>query len=313
MVTTLDVHRRPTTVVFYKENTVTPGDNPPADLACYDNCPKSAGLDGMAGSTPQDLVYPMAFGPEANNRHDYTFADMMLMDGSFPVVLNNANIQPWGFNSGPLFSPIESNMAALACDWDPNQTCGWKAWNTLDEFYTWETGANPWNRYTAVQDGIGNFVIFDEPRRVNYAYPLAGTAGANSAAIDQLYAGAHFFLEYGGFGDLHGIPGKCIDPCTNQPSMDCSKPGLRWVPEFTIPAGSVVTDDTSQYLVKPLEMEQRMSIANDADCSELSPQDMSSSWPNLNTDWVNPNLPAEPQISDPPKVIGGEVQITGSM
>ena len=297
-----------TPVIFYRESLVTPAEAVSATLSCYDNCPK-AGANGMDGSNQETMVYPRDFNPGANNRHDYGFSDMLLLDGLNPVILASSNAQQWGFNSGPLFEANETNLAALACDWDANQTCGWKAWNVLSEFYTWETGPNSWNRYTSAKEGE-NFVVFDEPWQVAFSYPVDGTDGTNAPSIDTLYGGTKFFLQYSGFGDLHGIPGKCIDPATNLPVMDCSQPGLRWVPEFTIPAGSLVTRDSTDYLVKPLEMEQRMSKADTVDCSTLATKDMRDSWPDLKTDWVNPGLATEPEILDPPKVVGGVIQAT---
>lgn len=285
-----------TTVVFYKEDTVNPADTVPASLACYDNCPK-AGAAGMDGTSQQNMTYQTF-----NTRHDYSFTDMLLRDGANPAVLTSTPPgQPWGFSSGPLFDP--ASIALLACDWDPQQTCGWKAWNTLDVFYTWETGPNSWNQFSAVKDGNGQPVVFDAPWQVEYTHHQA-----DANAYDRKYDGTTFFLQYSGFGDLQGIPGRCVDP--NDPSamvMDCSQQGMRWVPEFTIPAGSLALVNSADYLVKPLDVEQRMAKANGG-CVGMSVTDMSGSWPNVNTDWVDPALPAEPKITDPPKVIGGVIQ-----
>lgn len=293
-----------TQVVFFKESAVYPTDTAPATLACYDNCPK-AGSTGIDGTSQQTMTYAMSFDPTANNRHDYTFSDMLLMDGNYSAILLTAPAgQPWGFNSGALFDPNSTNMALLACDWDPNQTCGWKAWSVLNEFYTWETGPNPWNQFTAAKNG-STFVKFDPPWQVAYVH-----SQTDSSAYDYKYNGTKFFLQYSGFGDLQGIPGKCVNP--NDPSQvvaDCSQPGLRWVPEFTIPADSTVTANSTTYLVKPLDVEQRMKkITVAGACSALIPTDMSSSMPNVDTEWIDPNLPAEPSITDSPKVIAGVVQ-----
>lgn len=293
-----------TQVVFYKESAVYPSDTVPTTLACYDNCPK-AGSNGIDGTSQQTMTYPMSFDPTANNRHDYTFSDMLLMDGAYSALLLTAPAgQPWGFNSGALFAPTPDNMALLACDWDQQQTCGWKAWSVLPEFYTWETGPNSWNQFTAAKDG-NSFVKFDPPWQVTYIH-----SQSDASAYDFRYNGSKFFLQYNGFGDLHGIPGKCVNP--NDPSQivtDCSQPGLRWVPEFTIPADSTVTANNTTYLVKPLDVEQRMKKINvPGTCSALNPTDMSGSMPNVDSDWVDPNLPAEPTITDSPRVIAGVIQ-----
>jgi hypothetical protein len=293
-----------TTVVFYKEASVAPGDGTvPATLTCYDNCPKSTSPSGM---NKDDPTYMGNF-----TAHTYAFTAGILTDAGNPATLSDAPAgQPWGFNSGPLFD-YASNAASLQCPWDAGQVCPWRAWSELPEFYTWETGPNSWNKFTTVRDQSNNIVEFDPPKPVQYDYPTSGTDGLNPDAVDKKYGGNTFFLQYGGFGDLQGIPGKCFNPANpGDSSPDCSGEGRRWVPEFTIPGGSTVVDENggANYLVKPLEVEQRMAKAPTASCSKIEVVDLKSLWPNLNTDWTDPALGREPDITDPPKVIAGVVQ-----
>lgn len=293
-----------TTVVFYKESTVTPGDGTvPAVLTCYDNCPKATSPSGMS---PSDPTYAGNF-----TAHTYAYTAGILTDGGNPATLSDvANGQPWGFNSGPLFD-FASNAASLQCPWDAGQVCPWRAWSELPEFYTWETGPNSWNKFTTVQDQSSNILTFDAPKPVQFEYPLGGTDGLNPEAVDKKFRGNTFFLQYSGFGDLQGIPGKCFNPANpTDSSPDCSGEGRRWVPEFTIPAGSTVLDEdgVTSYLVKPLEVEQRMAKAPISSCNNIDVVDLKSLWPNLSTDWKDPDLGTEPEITDPPKVIAGVVQ-----
>ena len=293
-----------TQVIFFKESLVTPGDSTvPGTLRCYDTCPKAGG-SGMDKNDPSYL--------NDGTAHNYTFVSGILRDGGNPATLGEAQSgQSWGFGSGPIFDPSTANLAALACPWDAAQTCPWKAWGELSEFFTWETGPNSWNKFTSVIDGNGNVVSLDPPLSVQYVYPTAGTGGVNPTAVDQKFAGNTFYLQYGGFGNLQGIPGKCSNP--EDPSdagIDCSKPGRRWVPEFTIPAGSVAKNGNGvdAYYVKPLEVEQRMSKVGESNCSSIKVSDLSGQWPNLATDWSDPNLGAEPEVSGAPKVIAGVLQ-----
>jgi hypothetical protein len=293
-----------TKVLFFKESVVQPTDpTVPASLTCYENCPKA----GTTGMDKNDLTYA-----SDGTAHTYTYVDGLLRDNGNPVVLSEASQgQSWGFGSMPLFNGTADNLAKLACPFNPNQICGWRAWGELAEFYTWETGPNIWNKFTSAKDSNGTVVQFDPPLNVQLVYPAAGTAGLNPAAVDQKYAGNAFVLQYGGFGQLQGIPGKCFNPenpADNDP--DCSKPNRRWVPEFTIPAGLAVTDQATgvSYLVKPLEVEQRMAKADLAACSGIQVSDLSALWPDLTKDWSDPNLGEEPTIVDPPKVIGGVLQ-----
>ncbi len=295
-----------TQVVFFKEDIVYPGDvNAPAALACYDNCPKA----GATGMDPNDLTYAQSFDPQVDNRHDYTVASMVLKDGANSVTLATApQNQSWGFNSGPLFAPTSANMALLACDWTgpqgQTQVCGWKAWSALDEFYTWETGPNNWNQLTVLKDSNGTPLTFEQPLRVEYTH-VQTVAGKP----DTKYNGVKFFLDYNGFGELHGIPGKCIDMSSGLTVQDCSGSGKRWVPEFSIPEGSAASyakaGVTYNTVIKPLEMEQRMvKLANNA-CSGLP---ITTYTLPLIAEWVDPAIGAEPSVTAAPAVIGGVVQ-----
>lgn len=294
-----------TKVIFFKESLVAPGDSTvPTTLRCYDNCPKASG----SGMDKNDPSYPN----DGITAHNYTYTSGIIRDGANPATLSEAQSgKSWGFGSGPMFDPNPTNLAALGCPWDANQVCAWKAWGELSEFFVWETGPNSWNKFTSVIDGNGNVVSLDPPLAVQYVYPTVGTGGVNPTAVDQKFAGNTFYLQYGGFGNLQGIPGKCFNP--ENPSdtdIDCSKPGRRWVPEFTIPSGSVAKNGNGvdAYYVKPLEVEQRMAKVEDSKCSALKAPDLSGMWPNLDTEWTAPNLGSEPEISGAPKVVAGVIQ-----
>jgi hypothetical protein len=244
---------------------------------------------------------------------------MLLTDNatSFAVVSATANTQyQSGIMSGALFDPSSANMAALDCNWDGDndpatnpQICGWKAWSVLSEFYTWETGPNTWNRFTALKDGSGAFVKFEPPLQVSYL-----VTETTATAPDYKYNGTTFYLDYAGFGQLNGIPGKCVDDGGSTVSCDNN---TRWVPEFMIQAGTTVADGTSNtYLVKPLSIEQRMSkVANSVCAGESLAVDNTLQLPTLdNTTWTDPTTGSDPVTAGnqptvgAPAVIGGVVQ-----
>lgn len=75
-----------------------------------------------------------------------------------------------------------------------------------------------------------------------------------------LYAGASMNLQFLGFGDLNGIPGRCIDPYTNE-EASCSNT-TRWAPAFAIADGAAVVIDGQTKYVKWLERELRFAPAN---------------------------------------------------
>lgn len=300
-------------VIFYKEDVVYPGDTIAAGLRCYENCPQYDATSGVIssgwGANPND---PVAY--------DYTFSDMLLKDSSNRslILASATGDNQWGSMSGPIFEPSTSNLALLDCNWDGDndpstnpQTCGWKAWSELSEFYSWETGPNQWNQFTALQgpNPATTIVEFDQPLQVAFTYP-ATTNGVNPTAVDTKYAGTTFNFEYSGFGELHGIPGTCVDMETGQP-VSCG-PNTRWIAEFMIPEGAEVINGTASYYVKPLEVEQRMEKVEASNCSALTLTPYS--LPVMeNGVWQEPDIGTEPTtapplISEAPAVIGGVVQ-----
>lgn len=301
--TKCDTPANATNIIFFAEDIVYPTDTIPASFACYDNCPQ-VGADGEAYTSM------MSSGP-SNTATTYTFnsSTMLLMTtetSTVPVIMTVANsTNQWGVMSGALFEPTPANVALLACDW-PNQTggydtCGYKAWSALNVFYTWETGPGSWNQFSALKDAAGTILKFEPPLSVKYVHHKTGSP------VD----GATFMLEYSGFGNLNGIPGKCVDMDSGLEAQCANDPGIRYVPAFVIPPtqadGSLtkVTVDTTEYLVKPLELEQRMK-KDDAGCSALSVT--AYDLPDLATEWTDPALGAEPVVTSAPAVIGGVVQ-----
>ena len=290
-----------TDIVYFVENIVYPNDDTiPETLACYDNCPDiSAGnVSGSGFGLSEAALYTFNSG-----------TDMVLKKNGVPL-LQTADGQQYGYNSGPLFdAALDDNpeTSPLACDWTgpmgEKTICGWKAWSVLDEFYTWETGLQNWNQLTVLKNAQGDPLKFEQPLRIEYTHSAA------SGRPDFKYNGTKFFLDYNGFGELHGIPGKCVDPSTGQ-TIACGNQ-TRWVPEFTIPEGSDASyidknGDPKQAKIKPLEMEQRMTkLDNVGDCSGLPFGDYT--LPTI-ADWSNPNLGTEPVVTDAPAVIGGVVQ-----
>ncbi|GFO70777.1 hypothetical protein GMLC_43560 [Geomonas limicola] len=283
-------------VVLYARSVVVPGDTVPSTLACTTNCPD---LDKVANSDPFPYreVGFRAQAPSAGLLYSYAFNpnSLTLTQSGNPVVVSNAEVYPNGLQSGPLFDPsISDNIASLACGFDANATCGWQAWGNLAEFYTWETGPQSWQQFSTLKNG-STFLSFQQPLQVLYSHTGNG------------YTNAKFYLQYNGFGDLQGIPGKCIDSNTGA-DADCSLQGpnssVRWVQQFTITSGSTVTDTSgNSYLVKPLELEQRMKATTGCEALQVS----NVATPTLSI-WADPGQPTEPVVTAAPAVIAGNLQ-----
>jgi hypothetical protein len=289
-----------TPVVSYTEVVVSPTDTVPASLLCFENCPDAANLGG-----PNPFLFSPGYQPvppaQAAAAAAYTFdsASMLLKSGATSIVVSSlGNNFQFGLMSGPLFDNTVENLDLLKCEWD-NNTCAWQARSNLPVYYTWETGSNNWNRLVALRSG-DTFLSFDPPLQLGYTHLEAGK-----------YLNAKFYLEYGGFGDLHGIPGKCVSMDTGA-DADCSQGGpgspIRWVPEFTIPDGSSATDAlNAAYYIKALEKEQRMRVVAGTECASLPVTSYETQLPGP-TDWSDPAIGAEPAVTGAPAVIGGVLQ-----
>ena len=296
-------------VVYYSEDMVYPNDpaNPiPASLACANNC-----LDPASISTSSPFFADSGFinaVPSSALFKQYSFdsSNYVLKSGTSPLVTTTTT-QQWGVQTGPLFDPTVANVSLLACDNNPGQTCSWNAWSKLPVFYTWETGGNPFNQFSALKDAAGKFLTFDPPLPIKYTYVSTGNAIA-----DAKYGGttpATFALDYSGFGQLNGIPGKCVDMRSGN-TADCStgstNQNIRWVPEFVIPPASPVSSGTSTYYVKPLDVEQRMKQAAAGSCTALTTTTLA--LPAMSAFNDPTTIGAEPAITAAPAVVGGVVK-----
>jgi len=298
-------------VYVYVEDIVYPSDVVPETLACYSNCPDQAKMNGTPfDPMPYDNTYSGVWPapPSLDVGVYYTFdsSNMVLRDGTDTAVTTRNEGYQFGVMSGPLFEPTPENLSLMACDWSADQTCGWQAWNNLDEYYTWETGPNDWNQFTALKDpDTLEFEKFDPPLQVKYVHYWDPVGDPTNTSL--------FYLEYSGFGNLWGIPGHCVDRDSGA-EVECGD-GTRWIPQFSIPDTDPITlspssvtdavDGTTLYYVKALQKEQMMKQTDGANCSGLTitPYGL----PNL-SEFVDPNIGTEPAVSGPPKVIGGVVQ-----
>ena len=298
-----------TPVYFYTQSLVLPGDTTvPGNLVCTDQCPDPS---SFTNSSATSAYFGGGFSqPGTSYTASYTFnttandsdpASMVLVSGTTPVVFpgsggNSALEQQGGIMSGPLFANTPANKAALACPWDTSgtQICGWQAWTNLSTFYQWQTGGNQWNWLTAFIDSNGNVLSFDPPVSVNFEGD--GTNGTTN--------GTTYVLNYSGFGQLNGIPGQCVDKDGN--TVACG-PNVRWVPAFNLQAGTNVTDANSgaNYVVKPLQVEERMRKMSQSDCAGLSLTGYTLPGASL---YTAPNIGTQPVVTSAPAVIGGIVQ-----
>lgn len=308
-----------TPVVTREQALVYPGEYP-ASLLCVNNCVRASQL------APGNLQTGNIFFPgngqawSANQVRTYTFSGDLLQDEESNSVItgipaNQLQGTPfqWGIRTG--FLADTSTLSGGAADLDcsapspAGQYCADRI-NALDTYYVWETGPNHWNGFTALRDGSNAFLRFDAPINLNYTVPAGAAYGD--------YAGSSVVLQYNGFGNLWGLPGKCVSPHDNV-EVNCSNGNARFVPQFSIPhdlAAGAVTSGPSTYYVKWLDRELRLAQVPLANCATLGLPALASFTLPGSADVQDPSdgtqpavyIGAKPALTSAPAVIHGVVQ-----
>ncbi len=247
--------------VRYMTQAVTaPGDTSvPTTLKCVQDCMTDASLDVISDSdAPYTTNTYNNWGNVASGdveTYTWSRSDYTLKDSTSSVVnstaLPSGNLSgqwQWGLRTGPLVEDVSN----LECSWDNTKYCSWRA-NELDSYYVWETGTQNWNKATFLKKSDDTYLAFTAPEGASFTVP-ANTSGSEPYGD---FAGAPLRLEFMGFGELHGIPGKCFSSTTNA-EVNCGE-GTRYVPAFTIPSDSngYVTINSATKWVKWLERELR--------------------------------------------------------
>jgi hypothetical protein len=300
--------------LYHSQDLVYPSQLP-AQLYCVNNCPTAATLTSYLGSNSGSSPYAAATFNSWQPTSSYVTygsdaANAVITSGGQAVVYTNKDAYQQhpqyqsGVRSGRLFTQLAdalcgtNNGVSVYCDYKVNDA---------DVYYMWETGPNNWNQFAAVKDSSGSFLQFDAPLQLNYHVPTGVQYGQ--------YASKSIVLQYGGFGDLWGIPGQCVSALTNQP-VSCDQDNARYVPEFVIPYDATLglaSDGTNSYLVKWLEREIRFARKDVSACSNLTlPSNVTlPSAANLN-DPSNANssdyIGVKPTVTTAPRVIQGEVK-----
>lgn len=188
----------------------------------------------------------------------------------------------WGMRTGPL---VEAGtvLTTLADLYDQ------------DEFYVYETGHNPWNRYDALRDLNGVDVTFDAPLQFTYTHSQAQDRN-NSAEYD----GKKFLVNYGGNGDFWGIPSLSVD-------LDGDDNPDRWYPAFSIVDGTLLGPEGVEYAIRAREIELNL-LATPGGCAGLDLLDAENLDLPDGSEYVTPDIGTRPEVTTPPAVIGGVLQ-----
>ena len=188
----------------------------------------------------------------------------------------------WGLRSGPLVT----DPSGLVNTWD--------LWNQ-SVFYQYETGPNAWNQYTTAMDDQGAFVVFDSPLQFSYRHATANDANGDSTYDDQT-----FQLNYGGVGNLWGLPSVGSD-------FDGDGDDDRFFPACSLVDGTELTANGVTYVVRAIESELTL-LEVLGGCGTLDTANAAGLTLPTAADYTTPNIGPKPVVNAPPAVIEGVVQ-----
>jgi hypothetical protein len=278
---------------FFKESFMTGSEDAPgelfaassATLHCFDRCPigelENSDLetwDGPFSENPSNINEAIAY--TISNVGDNPLTLMRSSNGQavqYASGLSEESLQntpnAWGIQSGAMVTAaVKDTMLTPS--------------SAVNEFYIWETGPNNWNKMSTVKDSVGNYLTFDKPIQITYLHTDAKDRTGDAGDYDN----QTFMLNYGGNGDLWGIP-FVQDNDTGRHSS-----------AFNLVDGAFFNDE---YVVKAREIEGMMAQA-EGQCSSLSIAEPEVPVPSSITGSAN--IGAMPTVTDAPKAIGGVLQ-----
>jgi hypothetical protein len=208
--------------------------------------------------------------PTAATMLTFNAADLVLEDNGTPLV---------DTTNGSWMSPLTTE--------EYTQENQWQAYDA-DIYYSWSTGPNQWDQYTALKNASNEFVSFTAPLQFTYVHSTDNDLNGSTT-----FDGKTFSLDYDG-SELH-------IPWTYDADLD------EWQPMFSLKDGVVLTDSESNtYVVKGAEVGVVMREATNPDDASDLVIDETIAPPTLTFDSSKTDL-----VGDKPsaelKVIKGEL------
>ncbi|MFQ3324477.1 MAG: hypothetical protein ACI90U_002304 [Pseudomonadales bacterium] len=187
-------------------------------------------------------------------------------DAQYLTVDGRSENLSWGLGTGTLI--LDSDLAKIECQKDslgayedhPEFTgdeetelryCMGKIYEGVG-LTTYQIRINNHPSYSLMLSGTDTAVVIAAPRTLYYQVPDEDAYGQDS--------GKRLSLQFGGHGQLSGVPGYVYDVNTGEDLGGFTnewKNSYRYINRFVIPDGSVVTDsDGFEYFVKALDGEE---------------------------------------------------------
>ncbi len=289
-------------VVFYAHEIVQKGgavgnkDSGEVTLYCYEGCLKGGltqeDINNATGYSDLEYEYWDGEGaPQGPFEYTMDLDGMELKDHHDEVVdLIDANGEPLDLSGTDFEWGLGTSEMVLEKLADPDEP--WRVYEQ-DETYRWFTGTEHWDLLAYVtEQGTGEVESFDKPLSFRYEH-----SAGNDRNDDDAYYGRTMLLEYGGRGDLWGFPWR-----------EDEETG-RWYSAVTLRDGTILTRDNLDFVVKAIEMEQKMLEQEDG-CSAITLPSAADLPLPTETDvgTVSITLADKPEVTDAPAVIEGELQ-----
>ncbi|MBI5451003.1 MAG: hypothetical protein HY940_06560 [Gammaproteobacteria bacterium] len=306
-------HASADAVNYYTQSDVIPGSAAaPTALHCLNNCPTAAAIAAFvsnSGSTPpfgNGTATQWITAPSLANTVDYSFGSTGLTESTAGLAVTDSTLFTGMYQNGIMSGRMYD--VALSTTGCPNGAAVCEPSNPTS-YYTWQTGARQWNQSMwLIKDSDSSVVSFDPPEGIAYTVP-------NDSATYGSWANKALRLQFNGFGNLHGIPGSCVNPTDNSP-VDCGTAGARYVPAFALADGTTMTLTSSNtpLIVKALDAELRLAEIPSCSGATLTLPSSSLTLPSL-SDVHDPSslsdayyIGTKPTVTAAPKVIHGAIQ-----
>ncbi len=300
-------------VTFFKESFVDANDSvftsaDPVVLDCYTNC-----LVPDLSTTQYEDPWTPSNGAHYADSTDVTIPaavyhfDKSTLSLKVAAVAGNSSHADVGktikLATTYTYDPMSGNPEPWGISIDglvPGGTVLTSVWDTYDQAtsFRWETGHKSWNKLVRVKDANGNMVAFDKPMAFSYKHSSANDANYNADAAldasDPQYFNQTFMMNYGGNGDLWGIP--WVGDWTQGDSR----------PAFALVDGAVMGAN-NEFVVKAIDMELKPLTAT-GQCGALVLNQPAEPLPTAASGTPsNASTAAPTPDSEAPAAIAGEV------
>jgi hypothetical protein len=225
-----------TAIQYYVESSIKPGDTVPSTLYTKEWVPNFSVANASALETQQDNHHNCwGNDPDTCKSPALTFDtdNYTLKNGSTEIIAPSKdvlNLTDSRFGGG-------IHIGGLVASTDGES-------HGATTYYSWSTGDNEWNKFTSIKDAAGTMVAFDQPIRMTYKHVATNDRNYALAARDQSKDDMLYQIEYDG---TH----------LNLPWHFNTSIG-DWEPEINLKDGAILTDGTTEYVVKASDVSLTM-------------------------------------------------------